>query len=69
MNIMTTKKFSDVDLMKFVDGELDNKELSMDIMGEVIASNEDVKERLKVYADTRNILTKKGNTLLLSLLN
>ena len=66
---MTIKKFSDVDLMKFVDGELENKELSMDIMGEVIASNEDVKERLKVYADTRNILTKKGNTLLLSLLN
>jgi len=55
--------------MKFVDGELENKELSMDIMGEVIAGNEDVKERLKVYADTRNILTKKGNTLLLSLLN
>lgn len=69
MNIMTIKKFSDVDLMKFVDGELENKELSMDIMGEVIAGNEDVKERLKVYADTRNILTKKGNTLLLSLLN
>ena len=55
--------------MKFVDGELDNKELSMDIMGEVIAGNKDVKERLRVYADTRNILTKKGNTLLLSLLN
>ena len=69
MNIMTSKKFSDVDLMKFVDGELENKELSMDIMSEVIAGNEDVKERLKVYADTRNILTKKGNTLLLSLLN
>ena len=69
MNIMTSKKFSDVDLMKFVDGELENKELSMDIMGEVIAGNKDVKERLKVYADTRNILTKKGNTLLLSLLN
>tara|TARA_R110002012_G_scaffold254964_1_gene434122 strand:+ start:737 stop:946 length:210 start_codon:yes stop_codon:yes gene_type:complete len=69
MNIMTTKKFSDVDLMKFVDGELENKELSMDIMGEVIAGNKDVKERLRVYADTRNILTKKGNTLLLSLLN
>ena len=66
---MTTKKFSDVDLMKFVDGELENKELSMDIMGEVIAGNKDVKERLRVYADTRNILTKKGNTLLLSLLN
>ena len=66
---MTSKKFSDVDLMKFVDGELDNKELSMDIMGEVIAGNKDVKERLRVYADTRNILTKKGNTLLLSLLN
>ena len=49
--------------------ELENKELSMDIMGEVIAGNEDVKERLKVYADTRNILTKKNNTLLLSLLN
>ena len=38
-------------------------------MSEVLAGNEDLKQRLKVYADTRDILTKKGNTLLLNLLN
>jgi anti-sigma factor RsiW len=66
---MTTKKFSDEDLMKFVDGELHDSSLSIDIMSEVLAGNEDLKQRLKVYADTRDILTKKGNTLLLNLLN
>ena len=65
---MTTKKFSDEDLMKFVDGELESKELSMDIIGELVNGNEELKERLKVYAETRHILTKKGNTLLLNLL-
>jgi hypothetical protein len=64
-----TKKFSDIDLMKFVDGELEDKELSMDIIGAVIANDENIKARLRVFAETREVLTKKGNTMLLNLLN
>ena len=64
-----SKKFSDIDLMRFVDNELDNKELAMDIMGALIAGDIDLKERLRVFAETREVLTKKGNTMLLNLLN
>jgi|TARA_B110000285_G_C15044023_1_gene573319 hypothetical protein len=64
-----TKKFSDMDLMRFVDGELENKELSMDIMGDLLLGDEDLKARLRVFAETREVLTKKGNTMLLNLLN
>ena len=64
-----TKKFSDIDLMKFVDGELEDKELAMDIIGAVIANDENIKARLRVFAETREVLTKKGNTMLLNLLN
>ena len=64
-----TKKFSDMDLMKFVDGELEDKELAMDIIGAVIANDENIKARLRVFAETREVLTKKGNTMLLNLLN
>ena len=63
-----TKKFSDMDLMRFVDGELKNKELSMDIMGDLLLGDEDLKARLRVFAETREVLTKKGNTMLLNLL-
>ena len=69
MSTMMSKKFSDIDLMKFVDNELDNKELAMDIMGALIAGDTDLKERLRVFAETREVLTKKGNTMLLNLLN
>ena len=65
---MTTKKFSDKDLMKFVDGELESKELSMDIISELIDGNEKLKERLKVFSETRETLTKKSNTMLSNLL-
>ena len=64
-----SKKFSDMDLMRFVDGELKNKELSMDIMGDLLLGDEDLKARLRVFAETREVLTKKGNTMLLNLLN
>ena len=64
-----TKKFSDMDLMRFVDGELENKELSMDIMGDLLLGDQDLKARLRVFAETREVLTKKGNTMLLNLLN
>ena len=63
-----TKKFSDMDLMKFVDGELEDKELSMDILGAIIKGDEKLKARLDVYVKTREVLTKKGNTLLLNFL-
>ena len=64
-----TKKFSDIDLMKFVDGELESKELAMDIIGDVLADDKDLKKRLRVFAETRDVLTKKGNTMLLNLIN
>jgi hypothetical protein len=64
-----TKKFSDIDLMKFVDGELEDIQTAMDIIGAVIANDENIKARLRVYAETREVLTKKGNTMLLNLLN
>jgi len=64
-----TKKFSDIDLMKFVDGELEDIQTAMDIIGAVIANDEDLKARLRVYAETREVLTKKGNTMLLNLLS
>ena len=58
-----------MDLMRFVDGELENKELSMDIMGDLLLGDQDLKARLRVFAETREVLTKKGNTMLLNLLN
>ena len=64
-----TKKFSDIDLMKFVDGELEDIQTAMDIIGAVIANDENIKARLRVYAETREVLTKKGNTMLLNLLS
>ena len=63
-----SKEISDIDLMKFVDGELESKELSMDIIGAVIRKDEDLIARLRVFTDTREVLTKKGNTMLLNLL-
>ena len=64
-----SKKFSDIDLMKFVDGELESKELAMDIISDVLADDKDLKKRLRVFAETRDVLTKKGNTMLLNLIN
>ena len=63
-----TKKFSDIDLMKFVDGELEDKELSMDILGAVVKGDKELQARLDVFVKTREVLTKAGNTLLLNLL-
>jgi len=65
---MMSKEISDIDLMKFVDGELESKELSMNIIGAVIGKDEDLIARLRVFTDTREVLTKKGNTMLLNLL-
>ena len=56
---MKTKCFSDEDLMKFADGELNNKELSMDIIHKVLQDDDeadDVRKRLNVFTKTRNAL-------------
>ena len=58
---MKTKCFSDEDLMKFADGELNNKELSMDIIHKVLQDGDeadDVRKRLNVFVKTRSILKK-----------
>ena len=52
-------KFTDVVLMKFADGELDNKELSMDILAELLKDTPESKvlsKRLDVFTSTRNAL-------------
>ena len=65
---MPKEKFSDQTLMMFVDGELENKELSMDILGAIIKGDKKLQARLDVFVKTREVLTKSGNTLLLNLL-
>ena len=65
---MSKEKFSDLVLMKFVDGELEDKELSMDILGAIIKGDKKLQARLDVFVKTREVLTKSGNTLLLNLL-
>ena len=56
---MPKNKFTDVVLMKFADGELDNKELSMDILSELLEDTPESKvlsKRLEVFTKTRNAL-------------
>ena len=56
---MKIKCFSDEDLMKFADGELNNKELSMDIIHKVLQDGDeadDVRKRLNVFIKTRSAL-------------
>ena len=56
---MKNKCFSDEDLMKFADGELNNKELSMDIIHKVLQDGDeadDVRKRLNVFTKTRSAL-------------
>jgi hypothetical protein len=56
---MKTKCFSDEDLMKFADGEINNKELSMDIISKLLEDSpeaDDVRLRLDVFTKTRSIL-------------
>ena len=56
---MKTKCFSDEDLMKFADGELNSKELSMDIIHKVLEDSpeaDDVRKRLNVFTKTRSAL-------------
>ena len=56
---MKTKCFSDEDLMKFADGELNNKELAMDIIHKILEDSpeaDDVRKRLNVFTKTRTAL-------------
>ena len=53
------KKITDRQLMMFADGELNNKELSMDIITKVLEDSpegEDVRKRLNVFVKTRSVL-------------
>ena len=52
-------KITDRQLMMFADGELNNKELSMDIITKVLEDSpegEDVRKRLDVFVKTRSVL-------------
>ena len=53
------KKITDEQLMKFADGELNNKELAMDIVAKILEDSpkgEDVRKRLDVFVKTRSVL-------------
>jgi hypothetical protein len=66
---MSKPKYSDETLMKFVDGELNNSAMAMQILSDVIDGDKKLEARLDVYVKTREVLTKDGNTLLLNILN
>jgi len=53
------KKITDRQLMMFADGELNNKELSMDIIHKVLQDGDegdDLRKRLNVFVKTRSVL-------------
>ena len=53
------KKITDEQLMMFADGELNNKELAMDIVAKILEDSpkgEDVRKRLNVFVKTRSVL-------------
>ena len=60
---MTKPKFTDMQLMKFADGELNDRELSMDIISALINGDKELKGRLDVFVKTstllRSLLTKE----------
>ena len=66
---MSKPKYSNETLMKFVDGELNDSAMAMQILSDVIDGDKKLEARLDVYVKTREILTKDGNTLLLNILN
>jgi hypothetical protein len=52
-------KITDRQLMMFADGELDNKELSMDIITKILEDSpeaDDLRKRLDVFVKTRSVL-------------
>ncbi len=66
---MSKPKYSNETLMKFVDGELNDSAMAMQILSDVIDGDKKLEARLDVYIKTREVLTKDGNTLLLNILN
>ena len=53
---MTKPKFTDMQLMKFADGELNNRELSMDIISALIKGDKELNARLDVFVKTSTLL-------------
>jgi|TARA_R100001530_G_scaffold128997_1_gene99016 anti-sigma factor RsiW len=53
---MTKPKFTDEQLMMFADGELNNRELSMDIISALIDGDKELQARLDVFVKTRSAL-------------
>ena len=53
---MTKPKFTDMQLMKFADGELNDRELSMDIISALINGDKELKGRLDVFVKTSTLL-------------
>ena len=51
-----THKYSDEDLMKFADGELNDSDLSMRILSDIIDGDKELESRLEVFTKTRNTL-------------
>ena len=58
-----SSKITDEQLMMFADGELNNKELSMDIMSALIKGDKNLSARLDVFVKTstllRSLITKE----------
>ena len=53
------KKITDEQLMMFADGELNNKELAMDIVAKILEDSDegyDIRKRLNVFVKTRSVL-------------
>ena len=46
-------KYSDEDLMKLADGELNDSDLSMRILSDIIDGDEELESRLEVFTKTR----------------
>tara|TARA_R100001530_G_scaffold134877_1_gene110708 strand:- start:152 stop:358 length:207 start_codon:yes stop_codon:yes gene_type:complete len=56
---MTKNKITDEQLMMFADGELNNKELAMDIVAKILEDSDegyDIRQRLDVFVQTRSAL-------------
>jgi len=51
-----THKYSDEDLMKLADGELNDSDLSMRILSDIIDGDKELESRLEVFTKTRNTL-------------
>jgi hypothetical protein len=49
-------KYSDEDLMKLADGELNDSDLSMRILSDIIDGDKELESRLEVFTKTRNTL-------------